>query len=33
MATNRMRQIHPGEVLLEEFLNHLKMSADNLYVK
>jgi len=30
MAANRMRQIHPGEVLLKEFLNPLKMSADAL---
>lgn len=30
MATNRMRPIHPGEVLREEFLAPLGMSANAL---
>lgn len=30
MATNKMRQIHPGEVLREEFLAPLGMSANAL---
>lgn len=30
MATNRMRPIHPGEVLREEFLAPLDMSANAL---
>ena len=30
MATNRMRPIHPGEILREEFLAPLSMSANAL---
>lgn len=30
MATNRMRPIHPGEILREEFLNPMAMSANAL---
>jgi addiction module HigA family antidote len=30
MATNRMRAIHPGEILREEYLLPLKMSAHAL---
>jgi addiction module HigA family antidote len=30
MATNRMRPIHPGEILREEFLAPLQMSANAL---
>lgn len=30
MPTNQMRAIHPGEILLEEFLNPLEMSAHAL---
>ncbi|CAG0977826.1 putative HTH-type transcriptional regulator YbaQ [Rhodocyclaceae bacterium] len=30
MATNRMRAIHPGEILREEFLAPLEMSANAL---
>ncbi|MDP2810902.1 MAG: HigA family addiction module antitoxin [Rhodocyclaceae bacterium] len=30
MATNKMRPIHPGEVLREEFLSPLGMSANAL---
>ena len=30
MATNKMRPIHPGEVLREEFLVPLKLSANAL---
>jgi len=33
MTTKKMRLIYLEEKLLEEFLNPLKMSADNLYVK
>lgn len=32
MAINRMRPIHPGEVLREEFLAPLKMSANALAI-
>ncbi len=30
MATNKMRPIHPGEILREEYLSPLKMSAHAL---
>lgn len=30
MATNKMRPVHPGEVLKEEFLEPLRMSASAL---
>ena len=30
MLTNRMRMIHPGEILLEEFIKPLGMSANAL---
>jgi addiction module HigA family antidote len=30
MATNKMRAIHPGEILREEFLSPLDMSANAL---
>lgn len=30
MATNKMRPIHPGEILREEFLTPLEMSANAL---
>jgi addiction module HigA family antidote len=30
MTTNKMRPIHPGEILREEFLNPLGMSANAL---
>lgn len=33
MATNRMRPIHPGEVLREEYLVPLGMSANALAMK
>ncbi len=32
MPVNKMRPIHPGEILLEEFLNPLKMSANALSI-
>lgn len=30
MATNKMRPIHPGEILREEFLSPMEMSANAL---
>jgi len=33
MVTNRMRPIHPGEVLREEFLNPLNLSANALALR
>ena len=33
MATNKMRPIHPGEILREEFLATIGMSANALAVK
>ncbi len=33
MATNRMRPVHPGEVLREEFLAPLGMSASALAIE
>lgn len=33
MATNKMRSIHPGEILREEFLVPLDMSANALAMK
>ncbi len=32
MPVNKMRPIHPGEILLEEFLKPLKMSANALSI-
>ena len=32
MPVNQMRPIHPGEILLEEFLKPLKMSANALSI-
>ena len=32
MPVNKMRPIHPGEILLEEYLKPLKMSANALSI-